>query len=579
MSFGFKKGSRVNILSTVLFLSIAVITIRLFQIQIIDHKKYTEMADKEQIKRLVIPAKRGQIYALNGESVVPLALNEVVYTVFADPSVVKDPKKVEQVVKEVAGGNVVTNIMEDLSQTDSRYKVLATKLSRAQAEMIKSNDLSGVGFHEMTQRVYPEGQLASQVLGFVNLDGEGQYGIEGSLDDRLEGEDGLLETVTDVNSVPLTIGDKNVQVAVKNGDNLVLSIDQNVQYYVEQALKRGLENVGADEGSVIVMDPNSGAVLAMANYPTYNPSEYTKVKDAALFSNPIVMDPYEPGSVIKAFTVTTGLDKGVISPSSTYNNTGSITVEDRTIENAYKGMYGTVTMQDVLNWSLNTGVITIAQRLGDGDRITKTSRDTIYEYFHDRFLFGQKTGIELGEYPGSIHSPDTVEGNAVRYSNMTFGHGMDLTMLQVASALGAVVNGGTYYEPTILSGTYNDGIFDKKDPKVKQSGVVQASTSKQIIDMLVTARSSNYSLSGGDRPGYMIGGKTGTSETLIDGSYTKGKTIASYLGFGGDTSAKYVIMVRVKDADKMLEGAIDAGPIFTDISNWMIKYLMLRPRS
>ena len=164
----------------------------------------------------------------------------------------------------------------------------------------------------------------------------------------------------------MSIGDKNINIPAKDGDDIVLSIDRNIQSHTEEALKKGLEKAGATNGSVIVMDPSNGRVMAMANYPSYKPAEYGKVTDAAWFNNAVISSPYEPASVIKTFTLSTGIDKGVITPSSTYYNTDSVRVEDVTIRNAFQGLTGKLTMQDVLNNSLNTGTVTVAQRLGVG---------------------------------------------------------------------------------------------------------------------------------------------------------------------------------------------------------------------
>lgn len=568
---GFKKGSRINILAGFLFVAMAIIVLRLFQIQIIDHQKYLEMAHNEYVKSLTIPARRGQIYALDGDSPVPLVMNETVYTVFVDPQIVSDAGKVTDVIKKIAGGNLTTDITEALGQKDSRYQIVAKNLTRVQAEMIKSENLSGVGFHETARRVYPENGLASQVLGFVNAEGAGQYGIEGDLNNRLKGKDGRLQTVTDVNLVPLTIGDKNTEVPAEDGDNLVLTVDRNIQAYSEQALKRGMENVGAEKGSVVVMNPQTGQILAMSSFPTYNVADYETVTDVSLFANPIVTDPYEPGSVIKAFTMATGLDKGVITPSSTYYNRDYITVDDRVIGNAHLGLIGEISMQTVLDYSLNTGVVTVLERFnGNQDKIDRADRDTLYEYFHDKFRFGKETGVEVYEELGQIISPEEVEGNAVRYSNMTFGQGMNITMLQVVSAFSSLVNGGTYHQPTVVAGLMEDGIFIPDTSKPSQN-IISSATSDTIKNMLISARCTIYCVK--DTPGYQIGGKTGTSETLEGGSYIKSTTIASYLGFGGKTSPEYAIMVRVWASGSPLEGGKAAEPIFNDISNYTAGYL------
>lgn len=570
--------SRAKVAASITLVIMALFIVRLFYIQVIRHDYYQSQADSEQIKQFVLHAKRGEIYAMDGDKPAPLVLNETVYTVWADPVQVDDKAGVIAALNEIAGGNTRRNFAQYLDVEKSRYQVLATKVTRKQAEMLKAKNLAGIGFDAVSQRVYPEGQLASQVLGFVNSEGEGKYGFEEANNDSLKGKDGLLKTVTDVRSVPLTVGDKNIRRPAEDGQNLVLTIDRNVQAETEKVLAEAAERMKADHVSAIVVDPNNGKVLAMANMPTYDPTNLNV--DPAVLNNDTISNPYEPGSDIKTFTVAMGVDKGVITPESTYNNTDYIRVEDITVTNASKGQTGSITMQHALTWSLNTGMVTIAQRLGDGSYITRGARNTMYDYFHNKFRLGQLTGIELAnEQVGRIVSPTEVEGNAVRYSNMSFGQGMDATMLQVASAFNALVNGGTYYTPSIIAGTIDEaGEFKETAAKRKYPGVIKASSSDTVREMVHQARVAFYAKK--DKPGYYIGGKTGTSQAVHNGKYVFSETIGTYLGFGGEVGKvpRYVIMVEVSGKDKEFSGGDHALPIFTEISNWMIDYLRLTPQ-
>ena len=571
-----KKMSRTNILGLALLLAFSAIVVRLFQLQIIDNEKYLALADAEQMKRFEIPAQRGLIYAMDGKTPTKLVMNESIYTVFADPQMIKDDEKSEIIskIKEVAGGNVRDGFESLLDKKESRYQILATKISRKQAEMIKESDFTGIGFQETSQRVYPEGQLASQVLGFVNSEG-GQYGIEGALNDELSGKDGQLKTVTDVSGVPLTIGSRDIDTPAEDGKNVVLSIDRNIQAQAEKILKNKLESSGAKDGSVIVMDPQTGKVMAMANYPTYNPAEFSTVTDASVFTNGTTTSAYENGSVLKSLTMAMGIDTGVASPSDTYYNKDFVEIEDTTINNAVLGHTGMITFQTAMNYSLNTGMVEIASRLGGG-QINKTARDTMYNYYHDRFGLGEKTGVEVYEEKGTVISPENAEGNAVRYSNMSFGQGMNTTMIQAASAFSSIINGGTLYKPIVINGEItSSGEYKQADAEVRQENVIKSTTSDQIRDVLVTARNSVGTTN--DLAGYRVGGKTGTSQTIENGGYVDYQTIGSYLGFGGNNTPKFVIMVAVSGAGQNLQGTQDAGPIFTELSNWMLTYLKIQP--
>ena len=569
---------RIKVLAIMCVALMAVFVLRLFYLQVVQHDKYVTLAKAEQEKRLVIPAERGEIYLMDDGKPFKVVMNQTVYTMFVDPSIMDDREGVVKAAREVVGGNLVKGYVDRLDD-DTQYVAVAKQVTRTQAELIKKRGLKGVGFQAESKRVYPETTLASQTLGFIDFDGIGRYGVESKFDEQLKGTNGLLQTVTDVANVPLTIGEDSIDIPAKKGADLVLTIDRSIQGYVEQALADGLKRSGADAGSAIVMDPNTGKIMAMANLPTYDPGQLSGIKSFAQVNNGVVTSPYEPGSVMKTFMMATGIDKGVVRPDSTYVNTDYIKVDDRVISNATKGQTGTITMQHALNWSLNTGMVTVAQRLGNGSSIDYQARSAMYEYLHDKFRLGQKTGVEVdGESSGRIISPDETEGNAVRYSNMSFGQGMDLTMVQVAAGFSAMINGGTYHDPTVIEGTMQgDGTVKEASGKRSYPGVIKSSTSDTMREMTIGARRAFYAKN--DRKGYDIGGKTGTSQTIINGKYETDQTIATYLGFGGDTGPKYVIMVQVSGKNKNFGGGEDAGPIFTDISNWMIDYLKLQPKA
>lgn len=581
-SLDLSRFRKSEILATIMIGFVVIIVLNLFYIQIIRHEYYKQQAYDEQVAKFVLPAKRGQIYARESGSIVPLVLNQPVYLAYADPQQIDDKSKLISTVEAIAGGNMVDGYKDGLNNKKLRYVVLARQLSNKQAELLKKKNLPGVGLTESDRRVYPEGSLAAQLLGYVDSEGTGQYGVEGALNDRLKGQDGKLQAVTDVRRIPLTVSDDDVSIPAKDGDNLVLSIDRNIQAYAESALKAGLERVNATKGSVVVMNPNNGQVMAMANYPTYNPSQYGKVTNYGVFQNGIVSEPYEAGSVIKTLTMGVGLDTGAVNTNTTFNNRGYVQIDDTKISNVEEDpISANATMTDVLHYSLNTGVVFILQQMGGGN-VNLQARNKLYNYFHDQYRFGKKTGIEqTGESGGIIISPKDEQGNNVRYANMVFGQGMDVTMIQTAAAFGAAINGGTYYKPTVVAGTTDNGSnLNASKAKILKSNVLRKNTSTTLRDMIVKGRQLG-ALGGKDRPGYVVGGKTGTSQVIDPrtGKYTDENSIGSYLGFGGNQNPHYVIMVQVKDSKAAgYAGTTAAGPIFGDISNWLLDYLKLPPR-
>ncbi|PID32830.1 hypothetical protein CR956_00425 [Candidatus Saccharibacteria bacterium] len=573
--------SRARFLAGVIVVMMAIFIARLFYIQVIRHDHYLALADTEQTRQWVLPSVRGEIYVMNKGTPSKLVLNETVYTVWADPKVVEEPEKVMQVLKKVAGGNLLNSAEASLKKTKTRYQVLAKKITHKQAQLIKKQKLLGIGFERGERRVYPEGELASQVLGFVNDEGKGQYGVEGGLNAQLSGKDGLIKTVTDVRDVPLTIGNENINIPAQDGKNIVLSLDRGIQARAEESLKRGIKKIGAQKGSLVVMNPKNGQVLAMANYPSYDPTNVNQLKDISLLNNQTISAPYEAGSVIKTFTVATGIDRGVITPQSTFVNTDRVRIGDYVIGNATSTYKGTRSMQFALDKSLNTGMVTVAKRLGGGS--INNSRNIIYSYFTNKFHLGRLTGIELaGESPGTIISPNNPEGNAIRYANMTFGQGMDVTMLQVSAGFCSLVNGGIYHKPTIVAGEINQfGDYVPAD-RTNSSRVLSEVSANTVRDMVHRAHYATYQTNKIENSRYYLGGKTGTSQTIDKktGKYTSEQTTGNYLGFGGEKykTPEYVIMVQVSGKGMNLTGGAHAKPIFNDLSNKLNRYLKLKPK-
>ena len=550
-------------------------------IQILEHDKYVKLAEEQQTMQNTIIADRGEIYMMDGTEPVQIAMNEQVWTVLVDP-MVADAGETEKELNGLLGDKRVAEWGDVFSDKERRYYVLARGVKRAEAEKIKEAGVSGVWLQQNTQRVYPEGTLGANVLGFVDSEGNGQYGVEGALNDELSGENGLLKTVKDVNNIPLTIGDDNVRVPAVDGKNVVLTIDRNIQKRVEKALQNGVERSGVKHASAIVMDPNTGKVLAMASLPSYDPANYALVEDAESFLNDPIQGGYEPASVCKTFAFSAAIDQGVMTPQTTYYNTGSTTVDGWPINNLHKGELGTITMQTALSWSLNTGSTQALRLLGGSQtEITYSGKQKLYDYYYNRFHLGNTTGFEL-ENPetdtGLIFSPDTEFGTNARYANMTFGQGITLTMIQVASAFSAVVNGGQYYAPTIVAGEIKDGKFIKADDKPAAGEAISSETSATMRGMLYTARQLFRGINTVDK-GYYVGGKTGSAQAIRNGEYVMDESIGSYVGFGASSAGstpQYVVMTKIWEEGRALAGEGDAKPIFDEISQYLIDYLRMK---
>lgn len=574
--------NRFRFMRIVLLGVMAVIVVRLFTIQIVEHDEWLAKAAAQQTMRNVIPAKRGEIYMMDGEEPAPVVLNATVYTVIVDP-MIADQEEIASTLSGIMGDKQIAEWNDVFANRARRYYIVGKNVERGAAEKIAEADFDGVWLQSNTRRVYPEGSLASTVLGFVTDDGLGQYGIEGALNDTLAGTNGLLKTVKDINNVALSIGDDNEKTPAIDGESVVLTIDKSMQRNVEKIIEEQSGVVGFANISALVMDPNNGRILAMANYPGYDPANFGKVSSAADYINHVVEDPYEPASVCKTFAFATGVDYGIMTPETTFYNTGQTIVDDWPIKNAEQGaeVAGTQTMQTAFNYSLNTGTTQMLRWLGGSETdITELGRTRLYEYYHDKFGLGQATGIELIESVGILQKPNAeIWGLDSTYANMTFGQNMQATMIQTAAAMASVVNGGKFYTPTVVAGKMVNGTFVENEQKPAVRSTVSEATSATMREMLYGTRKM-WRANGTDAPGYYVGGKTGTAQIIKDGAYSFDETSATYIGVGGTEGElpEYLIMVRVWEDGKKAGGQAVALPVFNALKAYVQDALKIRPK-
>ncbi len=574
---------RIQVWYVLLILVVIIFGIRLFYLQIIQHEYYSKAARAGQLKQYQIPAERGVIEAYDGTSIVPLVLNEKRYTLFADPKYIKNPGKVADDIARIIGGNAAS--YEAKMKLDTRYSILAKKLEKKQKEALDTLDAKGIGTREEPTRIYPQGDLAAQLLGFVDNEGVGKYGLEQALNKQLQGQPGQLRAITDAQGVPLVANKDNIVQSPKSGDRIRLTVDLAMQRQVEDLLKSGLDAAKSKSGSAIVLDPKTGAVKAMANYPTYNPSEFYKVEDGNTFNNASVSAPLEVGSIMKPLTAAAALDQGVVSTNTTYFDPSRYKIGDATVTNIEEdGGAGTRSVADILELSLNTGATWLLMQMGGGE-VNQKGREAWYDYMTNHYRFGKPTGIEQGyESEGTIPDPVKGFGLNIQYANTAFGQGMTATPLQMASALSAVINGGTYIKPHLVDRTTaSDGKVTVKKPEVVNNAVVSKTVSDQMITLMEGVVNKNYALYGLDKPSgaYSIGGKTGTAEiTKPGGGYYEDKFNGTFMGFVGGDSPEYVIIVRVNEPGiKGYAGAKAAAPIFSSITKMLISSFNVTPRN
>jgi stage V sporulation protein D (sporulation-specific penicillin-binding protein) len=591
-------ASRIHLWYGVLFLISCIFVIRLFYLQIIRYGHYRNAALASQLKQYQVPPIRGTILAHDGNQTVPVVLNEKLYTLFADPLYIKDARNSALALSRIIGGN--NNDYETKMKADSRYAVLAKKLSRAQKDKIEqaisqeTKDLSGkkgsiylwkgIGLREESYRTYPQGDLGAQLLGFVNDEGQGKYGIEQALNSSLKGTPGMLKAITDAQGVPLVANKDNVIVDPKAGADLTLTIDVAMQRQLEDILKAGLDHAKSKSGSAIIIDPNNGAIKAMANYPTYNPAEFYKVEDGNTFNNAAVSSPLEVGSSMKPLTAAAALNQGVVNRNTSYYDPSFFVVDGYKITNIEEdGGAGTRTVSDILQLSLNTGATWLLMQMGGGE-INQKARSAWHDYMVNHYGFGSVTGIEQGyEAPGNIPDPTKGYGLNLQYANTSFGQGMTATPIQMAAALAAVVNGGTYYRPRLIDKITNNNHAITQQPEKVKTNIVKPDVGKTIEDLMAYTFTKNHVLYGMPqlRSQYLIGGKTGTAQIAKPtGGYYDNKFNGTFMGFVGGDKPEYVIFVRVNEPNIAgYAGAGAAAPIFSNLTNMLIDNFGVPPRS
>jgi len=576
---------RIKIWYVLLIIISGVFLTRLFYLQVIKYSYYRDTARAGQYKEYEIPAARGIIEAYNGDRTVPIVLNQSKYTLFADPKYIVDPADAASKLSSIIEVEQ-SSIEKSMRTPNTRYVVLKKKLNKEQSDKVISLGLKGVGTREEPYRTYPQGSLASQLLGFVNGEGKGTYGIEQFLDDELKGSPGQLKAITDAQGIPLVSNKDNVVTEPKNGKRVVLTIDLPMQKMAEDSLRRGLIKASSKSGSILVIEADTGKIRAMANYPTYNPAKYYEVKDANQFNNAVVSSPLEIGSVMKPLTVAAALDQNVVNSRTTYYDPGKFTIDGAVVENVIESAgSGNRRIQDILEHSLNTGATWLLMQMGGG-KINDKGRARWHSYMTDHYRFGKLTGIEQGyEAPGFIPSDKEGYGLNITYANTSFGQAVQITPLQLGAAISGILNGGTYYKPHLVDKLIDaDGHEQQVKPEVVSKDVVKPSTGRTLKQFMVGVVNKNWQIYSFKSlmPRYDIGAKTGTAQITnpATGKYFDDRYNGMFMGFVGGDRVKYVVIVRVNEPHIAgYAGAKAAAPIFADLHPKLINNFNVLPKS
>lgn len=526
---------------------------RLVCIQAFQGERYKRLANNQHRGRIEIPALRGSILDRKYE---PLANSIALPSIAADPTKIKDRKSAAKLLTSILGGD--KKEMELLLSTSSTFVWIARKVNNELGQRVQDLHIEGVFLlkEPSGKRFYPKGNLAAHVLGSTGIDDQGLDGIEASLDEYLRGRPGVLETEMDRDGRVIPGGFSSVIPAIP-GSNVVLTIDESIQYIAESALDKAVKEHKAKSGSVIVMDARTGEILAMANRPNFRSEDFGKT-DPKLKRNACVCDAYEPGSTFKVITAAAALDSGKVSIEEQIPCGNSIEVGGWSLQNANDGFGGNPTenITDIVTYSFNTGTVAIGLRLGC---------KTFNEYLR-KFGFGEITGIELpGETEGLVLPlPEWTE---INLATSSFGQGVAITPIQIVSAMQAIANRGVQMKPHIVR-----EIIDAKGNVVKafkpeiKSRPISPETSYKMVAILqqVVERGT------GKRakvPGFLCAGKTGTANVVENGVYVSGKYIASFVGFVPAEDPRLIILAKIDHPQDMPWGGVVAAPVFKEVAS------------
>lgn len=554
------RTGRFTSLLAILACGLLVVVGRLVYVHAIVGPAYAASAAEQRTRDIVLPPDRGFILDREGEV---LAESMEACTIYAVPSAITDKPQTAAVLARVLGGKE-SDYLAKLNR-DTTFVYIARKADVARAESLRALGIEGLGFIEDTRRVYPSNELACQVLGFVSVDDEGLSGLELFYDDLLSGTPGRLigEWGEDGRPIP---GGVTQAVEPVDGHDLVLTVDKDIQYQAQMMLGETVEEWGAKAGSVLVMDPRNGEILAMASVPAFNPNAFGSADPNAYRNRPVV-DTYEPGSTAKAMTASAVIDAGIFTPDSVIELPPTLKVGGRTIHDAH-------TRPTTVEWTL-TEIVTHSSNVGAAKVAIELGGDRLYDYF-SRFGLTEKTGVDFpGEVKGWLPPTDQWSGSSI--GTIPFGQGLSVTPLQLARAFAVIANGGELVTPHFLKAVPEAPDIDVAWPT--RSAGIDPKTCEAMRAVLTdvvnegTARRAAV-------PGYQVAGKTGTAQKArTDGrpGYAPGKYVASFSGFIPASDPRVLIVITLDEPTKSIYGGTVAAPMFSRLAAYCVEHLKIPP--
>ncbi|MHB8644224.1 MAG: peptidoglycan D,D-transpeptidase FtsI family protein [Thermomicrobiales bacterium] len=571
MNKGVISGWRILSLFCVFALVTSAIGWRLVSFQVIGSKQLQSQGRDFRVQEQTLLPRRGLIRDRGG---LVLATNIPSTDIYVTPRILTQRERVG-LAQELSAILTIPldTIYARVNNIDVEWSLVARQLDDATIAAIQTRlppkDHPEIIYQEVPKRAYPNGPFLSPLLGFTNAGGTGVYGLEGHYNDLIGGEPGILVAETDVARQPLAFGQQQYRAPVEGAD-LTLTIDAAIQRMAEDELARTITEQGAVGGTILIMDPNTGAILASASSPSYDPNTFNRA-DPQSYLNPAVSATYEPGSTFKIFTMAAGLQTGGITPQTTLVDNGYFKVDPDTLYNLDHKAWGPETMEQVLERSSNVGASYIAKRTG---------KENFYAMLR-QFGMGQKTGVDLDdEEIGIVRWPDnpTTIWHAVDLYTNSFGQGLTVTPLQMVTAASAIANGGTLYTPYVVSRVERHGdLLQNHQPQpVRQviSPEVAATVRQMMAQATHNALAAKINL-----PGYTIAAKTGTAQIPDPktGTYDANKTIASIISFFPAEKPLFTVLIKIDQPQKNALGGDVAAPALGRLAGQLLRYAGVPP--
>ncbi len=533
----------------------AAIWLRLAYWQVIAAPDLKQQAAGQRLTIVENPGERGKILGVDGQ---PFAANRANYLLFANPKAVSWNNSWQE-LQDILPASDSAHLLDKLSLQNLSWVALSENISPSNKELIEKMNLAGVGFEPRPVRFYPEGSASAQILGFVGKDDAGNprgyFGLEGYYERQLAGRPGRDVFERDALGRPIVISGQDVFPSI-DGQDIKTGLDRALQYMLAQKLDQGLQRYGASAGTITLMEPNTGQILAMVSLPNYDPQTY-QAFDPSLYKNPQVAESYEPGSTFKVLIMAAALDTEVVKPAMECDIcTGPVAVSNYLIRTWNDKYFPHSSMTDVIVHSDNIGMVFVSKKLG---------RDRMLDYL-DRFGFGQTTGVDLQE-----ESSPALRGKSdwtdVDLATAAFGQGIAVTPLQMLRAVGAIANGGRLTNPHIAL----TPLGKSSDKKVISPGTAQA-----VTEMMIKAVEDGEA-KWAKPAGFTIAGKTGTAQIPVAGHYDKDKTIASFVGFAPAHDPKFVMLVTLREPQTSPWGSETAAPLWFDVARDLFRYWRIPP--